>query len=324
MTIKQTSPRTNKAIEQRTRFLRDVLQGLKQEQKTLPCKYLYDQRGSQLFDQICELEEYYPTRTELAIMQQNVGEMVESIGKDSILIELGSGSSLKTRTLLDEAATTLTAYVPVDISKEHLLASADQIQDTYPDLNVVPVHADFTQPFVVFEPENSTARRVAYFPGSTIGNFRPENAMKLLERIHDLIQPDGGLLIGMDRKKDVAILEAAYNDAKGVTAAFNMNILKRINRELEGDFDLNGFHHRAVWVEEQGCMQMRLYSKKAQDVHLHDETIHFEQDEWILTEHSHKYDLDQVRQLMSSLDYQVEKMWTDDNEWFSIWYLSLK
>ena len=220
-------------------FFEEALAGLQQSQKTLPCKYFYDLRGSQLFDQICDLPEYYPTRTEAAIMADHIAEMASVFGPNSLLIEYGSGSSTKTRILLDHLPG-LAGYVPMDISREHLHQTADSLALAYPNLEILPLCADYTQKFELPEATRDVKSRVVYFPGSTIGNFHRAEAAAFLCRIADVCGPGGGLLIGVDLRKSPQILELAYNDAQGVTAAFNLNLLSRMNSELGADFDLEG------------------------------------------------------------------------------------
>ena len=212
-------------------FLDDVVEGLSQSPKCLPCKYFYDERGSQLFDRICELDEYYLTRTELAIMRQFASEMAEQIGPGVMLVEYGSGSSIKTRLLLDHLPDPV-AYVPVDISREHLQAVADQLSRAYPHIEMLPVCADFTEHFDLPVPKRRPTHVAVYFPGSTIGNLQPEDACQLLDRIARLCGVGGGLLIGVDLQKEISVIEDAYNDEAGVTAEFNLNLLKHINQLL--------------------------------------------------------------------------------------------
>ena len=232
-------------------FLGEVVAGLESSPKTLPCKYFYDARGSEIFDRICELEEYYPTRTEVGILERNAGEIAEHIGPECALIEFGSGSSLKTHLLLS-ALERPAAYLPIDISREHLMGAAEQIAKRFPELLVRPICADFAGSLSL-PPLPATARRkVVFFPGSTIGNFAPEPRLALLRRIADLCAPGGGsLLIGIDLQKEVAILERAYNDSQGVTRDFNLNLLDRINRELGADIDADSFEHRALYNAEE-------------------------------------------------------------------------
>jgi dimethylhistidine N-methyltransferase len=311
------------APEQRLRFHADVLKGLQERAKSLPCKYFYDDRGSLLFEEICRLEEYYPTRTELMILERDVAEMADRLGAACLLIELGSGSGTKTCLLLDHLSRPA-AYVPVDISREALLHSARAMRVRYPELTVRPLCADFTLPFALPRLGVSDARRVVYFPGSTIGNFGPEEAVILLKRIAELCGSGGGLLIGVDLKKDLSILLPAYNDRLGVTAAFNLNLLARINRELGADFHLESFCHEAIYNDEEGRIEMYLVSKRAQSVHIGGVRIPFRRGERICTEYSYKYALDQLPRLAASAGFQLEKSWTDERRWFSVQYLALR
>lgn len=299
---------------------RDALAGLGQARKSLPCKYLYDDLGSWLFDQICELPEYYPTRTELAISRQYAAEMATACGPRTLLVELGSGSSTKTRVLLDHLREPA-GYVPVDIARDFLRASAAALAAAYPALTVRPVCADFTLPFA--PPTVADARRtVVYFPGSTIGNFTEPEAVQLLRNIAGLIADRGGLLIGVDLRKDPAVLEAAYNDARGVTAAFNLNLLVRLNRELGADFDLERFHHRAIYDEHAGRIEMQLLPDRPQTVHIAGHRFEFAAGEVLRTEYSHKYTLEQFAALAAAAGLTVRQVWTDSAALFSVQYLT--
>ncbi len=304
----------------RDRFEDDVLNGHQKVPKQLPCKYFYDERGSKLFDRICELEEYYPTRTEIGIMERYASAMAESIGDGAVVVEYGSGSSQKTRLLLEHLEEPA-GYVPVDISREHLLRSAGALSADHPGLPVHPVCADFTQSFDLPTEVRGREPRVAYFPGSTIGNFAPREAGKFLGQIGDLCGSGGALLIGVDLKKDVEVLERAYNDGEGVTAAFNLNLLERINRELGGDFDIDRFAHRAFYNEDAGRVEMHLVSREAQTVSIGEEEIRFTRDESIHTESSYKYSLDDFAELARSASFEVEQVWTDPERLFSVQYL---
>ena len=306
----------------RSQLREEALEGLTAPKKTLPCKYFYDARGSALFDRICELEEYYPTRTELSIMQSHGAEMGAALGTGCLLIEYGSGSSLKTRILLDHLEEPA-GYVPVDISREHLLRSAEAISQRHPELEVMPICADFTQPFRVPTPKNGADHRAAYFPGSTIGNFAREAARKLLRQIAEQCGAGGGLLIGVDLRKERSVLEAAYNDAAGVTAEFNLNLLRRLNRELGADFQLDAFEHRAHWNDAAGRVEMHLVSQEAQVVRIDGERIGFAAGETIHTENSHKYGLDEFAALAAEADFTVARVWTDERELFSVQHLRL-
>lgn len=303
-------------------FLHAVLGGLAAPQKTLPTSFLYDERGSRLFDQICELPEYYPTRTERAIMSTFASEITDAIGPKVALIEYGSGSSIKTRDLLSTLDEPV-AYVPVDIARSHLQRSSKLLSELYPGLEVLPVCADFTVPFEVPEPSSTPTRRVLYFPGSTIGNFRPREAARLLRQMRDEVGPQGLILIGVDLVKSVDVLERAYNDSRGVTAAFNLNLLARINAELRADFDLDAFEHDAVWVAERSAIEMRLVSRRRQSVVLERQRFHFAPGEWIHTEDSHKYTLSTFEGLARTAGLSVRRVWVDDARRFSVQLLSV-
>ena len=301
-------------------FLDEVKAGLAQPQKAIPSKYFYDQRGSALFDQITELDAYYPTRTETAIMERHIGGMAEQIGKSALLVEYGSGSSTKTRILLDHLD--LAAYVPIDISCEHLFRTSDGLAEAYPGLDILPVCADYTSAFAL--PDVRAARTVVYFPGSTIGNFQPDEAEAFLRRIADVCGTGGGLLIGVDLKKDRATLEAAYDDSEGITAEFNLNVLRRINLELGADFDLDAFAHRAVYNAEKGRIEMYLVSRRDQQVLLDGTSVAFQEGETIHTENSYKYSLADFARLAARAGFAVEQVWTDEAERFSVQYLEVK
>jgi dimethylhistidine N-methyltransferase len=300
--------------------LAEIIDGLSQAQKTISPKYFYDKRGSKLFDQICNLPEYYPTRTELGIMQDCAGEIAALVGPQASLIEFGSGSSVKIRILLKELIE-LAAYVPVDISRDHLVVAADAIAADFPDIEVLPVAADFTHPFDLPDPKTPPRRNVVYFPGSTIGNFSPEGALQLLEVMHHEAGADGALLIGIDLQKDPAIIERAYNDASGITAAFNLNVLRRLNNEFRADFDLHAYRHEAVYNEDAGRIEMYLVSLRAQSFHVGDRDFAVAEGERILTEHSHKYTVDGFAKMAADTGFSLEKHWTDANRMFAVCYL---
>ncbi|MDJ0710947.1 MAG: L-histidine N(alpha)-methyltransferase [Woeseiaceae bacterium] len=300
--------------------LGNLLDGLRQRLKTISPKYFYDERGSQLFEQITELPEYYLTRTELAIMHRHVEEMAQLIGPEASLIEFGSGSSQKIRILLDHIDA-LAAYVPVDISKDHLVASADAIAADYPAIEVLPVAADFTQPFALPDPVVTPIRNIVYFPGSTIGNFSPEAALDLLKVMHHEAGAGGRLLIGIDLRKDRNILERAYNDASGVTAAFNLNILSHLNNTFGADFDPAAYRHVAEYNDSAGRIEMYLVSEKGQTVTIGRETIAVADGERILTEHSHKYTLEGFDELAAHAGFRPIRHWTDADEMFAICFL---
>jgi dimethylhistidine N-methyltransferase len=300
-------------------FLASVLDGLAQPQKRIPSKFFYDARGSRLFDRICELPEYYPTRTECALLDKHAGEIAELVGRRATLVEFGSGSSQKVGLLL-EALVDPAAYVPVDISRDHLIASSKALAAEYPDLTVIPVCADYTRPFALPEVAGE-AVRAGFFPGSTIGNFTHDQAIEFLRTVAADLGTGSGLLIGVDLRKDRARLHAAYDDAAGVTAAFNLNLLRRINRELGGDFDLGAFVHQARWLNGPGRIEMHLVSRVAQSVRVAGERFEFAVGESIHTEDSHKYTIDGFRALAASAGWTGEYAWTDAERLFSIHYL---
>jgi dimethylhistidine N-methyltransferase len=296
---------------------KDVITGLAADPKTLPCKYFYDQRGCALFEQICELDEYYLTRTEIAIMERHGAEMAAGIGRECMLIEYGSGSSRKTRLLLKELHQ-IAAYVPVDIARDHLLESATALSSLYPDLEVLPVCADFTNSFEAPQASRPIRRSVVYFPGSTVGNFNEGEVQCLLSSIRELVGPSGGLLIGMDLQKDVAVLEAAYNDQQGVTSDFNLNLLARINRELKADFAIDQFEHRAQYNEPAGGIEIEIVSRVEQTVRIDDDVFEFAAGEAICTEHSHKYRLEDFGSLAQAAGLKEARRWTDSQEYFAV------
>jgi dimethylhistidine N-methyltransferase len=304
------------------RFREEVIEGLLKPQKELSSKFLYDEKGSQLFDQICDLEEYYPTRTELGIMRCYGAEMAKALGSNCLLIEYGSGSSLKTRLLLDLLESPA-AYVPVDIAKEHLLGSAQALAKAYPGLEILPVCADYTSYFELPQPSRPTGQRVIYFPGSTIGNFDPEPAKYFLKHMAYVVKRGGGLLIGVDLKKDPLILHRAYNDREGVTAEFNLNLLARINRELGADFQLNQFRHYAFYNPAQNRVEMHLISLTEQTVHLDELELDFKAGESIWTESSYKYSPAEFARLAATAGFRVAQVWTDPLSLFSVQYLTL-
>lgn len=303
-------------------FLDDVVRVLGLKARKLPCKYFYDERGSALFEAICELDEYYLTRTELAIMDQAVEQMAVQIGAGVMLIEFGSGSSRKTRMLLDHLQDPV-AYVSVDISREHLARTARQLTAAYPRIEVLPVCADFNEPFQLPSAAREPARNVVYFPGSTIGNFPPDDAIVFLRRIAELCGAGGGLLIGIDLKKDAAVLESAYNDADGVTAQFNLNLLQRINRELGANFDLAQFQHRAIYNEEQGRVEMYLVSQCQQTVTVGKQRFELANGELICTEYSYKYGIQQFDQMAAEVRLSQRQYWTDSQARFAVLYFEV-
>ncbi len=301
-------------------FAADVLDGLASRPRTLPSKYFYDERGSELFDQITRLDAYYPTRTERQILHDNADALVDAIGHGSALVEYGSGSSDKTRILLDalHARRTLAAYVPIDISEDYLLATAERLREAYPGLPVLPVAADYTEPFSLPDLPDETRRRVVFFPGSTIGNFTPEEVRQFFRQVARVVGPGGSLLIGVDQIKDADVLERAYDDAEGVTAAFNLNLLRRINRELDGDADLDAWAHEARWNEGEHRVEMHLRSRTDQTLHVCGRAFSFEAGETIHTENSTKYAADGLEALAEPAGFSRVGRWTDPREWFAV------
>lgn len=299
--------------------LQEIVAGLQRDEKMISPKFLYDERGSQLFDEITTLPEYYPTETELTIMQDNIDEIAALIGPRASLIEYGSGSSLKTRVLLDNLIEQA-VYVPVDISEEHLLASAAQIREEYPALEVLPVVADFTKRFDLPDPGVMPLRNIVYFPGSTIGNFPKDQACELLDVMYGEAGEDGAMLIGVDLQKDPALIEAAYNDAAGVTAEFNLNMLRHLNREYGSDFDLDAWEHDAQYNQSQGRVEIRLINASEQTVTIGNDTVVIEKGEGILTEYSHKYTLDGFAKMAEGAGFKVARVWTDADQLFSVQY----
>jgi len=299
-------------------ILSEVLNGLDKVPKILPSKLFYDKSGSKLFDEICELEEYYPTRTEIKIMQDNIKEMGELLGEGTLLIELGSGSSQKIRLLLDYIPG-LAGYIPIDISSEHLLNSCKTLQVEYPNLNIFPLAVDYTNSFELPKIDIKYDHKAVYFPGSTIGNFTKQKAKEFINRIAKIVGPNGGFIIGVDLRKDKKILEDAYNDEKGVTAKFNLNILNHINTELKGNFNLDNFKHYAFFKEEIGRIEMHLISKVNQNSKIGNSVFSFKKDEHIITEFSYKYTLEEFENLAGD-KFNLKKYWVDDNNLFSIQY----
>ena len=296
----------------------EVLAGLSSPQKSLPSKYFYDEKGSEIFDEITELEEYYPTRTERHILETYVHEMATFLGEEVELIEPGSGSSDKTRILLQNMPN-ICCYIPMDISGDYLFKVAEQLQGDFPNINIVPLQADYTKEFTL-PVTNPKARKVVFFPGSTIGNFRRKKVEQFLAVISKMVGDDGALLIGADLKKEVSVLEAAYNDSKGVTAAFNKNILVHLNRKLGTEFNLDLFEHKSIWNEEEGRIEMHLFVKETHQVLVSENEITFTKGESIHTENSHKYTLSGFAEMVSSW-FEVKKVWTDEKSYFSVQYL---
>jgi dimethylhistidine N-methyltransferase len=304
------------------RLYHDVLTGLSRRQKELPCKYFYDERGSRLFEQICAVEEYYPTRVEIAILAEHAQEMAATLGTGALLIEPGAGNGIKTRILLEHMRDPA-GYIPIDISGEHLAASARRMALSFPHLEILPVNADFMGEIELPACSNSVARRVAFFPGSTIGNLTPQQAVGFLEWIRSLCGKDGALLIGVDLEKEPAILERAYNDRAGVTAEFNLNLLRRLNRELGANFRIDNFRHHAFYSPQHRRVEMHLVSLVRQSVRIANLEILFEKNETIHTECCYKFSPEGFRALAASAGLEVRKVWTDPRRFFSVQYLTV-
>ncbi|MEH6823039.1 MAG: L-histidine N(alpha)-methyltransferase [Motiliproteus sp.] len=299
----------------RSEFERDVMAGLSQRPATLPPKYFYDSKGSRLFDAITELPEYYPTRTEVGILSANAAEIAQRVGTGSLLVEPGGGSCAKVHILLEGLKPL--AYVPMDISKDHLRLAAEELSLAFPWLEIHAACTDYCREMQL-PPSAPKGTRVAFFPGSSIGNFDPADAVRFLTSIAELVGPGGYLLIGVDLKKDKAILEAAYDDAAGVTAAFNLNLLARINRELGGNFDLNAWQHKALYDEHHGRIEMHLVSQCAQTVTFNQRLFHFAAGETIHTENSYKYSSQEFIAVAARAGFQSDALWCDDQQLFSV------
>lgn len=296
-------------------FLEDVLKGLVGARKMLPARWLYDDHGSALFEAITGLVEYYPTRTETAILTTSAAEIARFIGPGAVLVEYGAGAAVKTEILL--SALSLSAYVPIDIAADFLAASAARLERRFPHLDIRPFVADFTANFEL--PETlPPGRRVGFFPGSTIGNLAPGEARNFLQRMAAHVGPGGAALIGVDLKKDLATLLAAYDDRDGVTAQFNLNLLARINRELGGDFDLDAFEHQARWNGTDSAVEMHAVARRAQTVEVAGQRFVFEAGESIHTESSRKYDLQQFADLATASGWRLGPIWTDPQDRFAV------
>jgi dimethylhistidine N-methyltransferase len=301
--------------EQTSAFARDVVDDLSQHPKRLSPKYFYDSTGSELFEQITLLPEYYPTRTELGILRDRGNEIAAFIPKGAALVEFGAGATTKVRRLLNECA--FGAYVPVDISGDFLKTQAEELRRDFPRLNVYPVAADFTAPFALPDAVSSMPK-VGFFPGSTLGNFEPPEARGFLRSARDILGKDAQMVIGVDLEKDERVLYDAYNDAAGVTARFNLNVLERINRELGGDFDTSMFTHRAIYNRDRHRIEMHLISRKAQNVRVLDRNFSFRAGETIHTESSYKYSLDRFTALARGSGWMPRESWTDKDRMFSV------
>jgi len=298
----------------------DVLRGLTRSPKKLPSQYLYDKRGARLFEGICDTQEYYLTRTEIAILEQQLDAIVDHIGPRALVVEPGSGSGIKTQMLLDKLEDPA-GYMPIDVSRQQLARFADEMNRRFPDLEVTPICADFTTTYELPPCRNTARKRVAFFPGSTIGNFAPTDAIDVLRHLAEICEKDGGVLMGVDLKKDRAILEPAYDDRQGVSRDFALNILVRLNRELYAGFDLRHFDYEAPYNEVAGRIEMALVSRCRQVVRVADVPVPFAADERVLTEYSYKYSPEDFAALAERAGLHVSKVWTDPDQLFSVQYL---
>jgi dimethylhistidine N-methyltransferase len=304
-------------------FLAEVIGGLSSSPRTLPCKFFYDERGADLFQKICELPEYYITRTETELLRRYAPEISESIGPNAALIGFGTGAGIKTRMLLQQLQNPI-AYIPVDISKQRLVDSAIELSHAMPALEILPVCADYLQELQLPKPLRKPDHVAVFFPGSTIGNLEPHVAQDFLRRVCRLCGKSGGLIIGIDLQKSREILEAAYNDSAGVTAEFNLNLLARANRELGADFDLARWKHRAVYNEAEGRIEMHLLSEGDQTVHVGGREFRFAPGEKIVTEFSYKHTLDGFARLAASSGFrEASRVWTDPEQMFAIFHFAV-
>ncbi|MGC1548233.1 MAG: L-histidine N(alpha)-methyltransferase [Rhodanobacter sp.] len=301
-------------------LLEIVLRGLRAQPKRLPSWLFYDERGSALFEQICEQPEYYLTRREIALLDEHAGDIADTLGADVRLVEYGSGHAHKTQQLLGHMATPV-AWLPVDISPEPLRVSVQRVAERFPELPVQPLCADFTRPLRLPIPPRALRRTVIYFPGSTIGNFEHRDAITLLRKMRGEMGEAGGILIGVDLKKDNAIIEAAYNDRAGITAEFTLNMLARLNRELRCDFDLSSFQHRARYNAMAGRIETHIISTQEQRVRVGGQQVRFREGEAMQVEYSCKYSLNDFATLAARAGLEVQRVWIDSQRMFSVQYL---
>ncbi len=306
-------------------LLEETIAGLKSKPPQLHCKYFYDAEGARLFEQICELPEYYPTRTEIGILERYLPEMAKLIGPGVRIVEYGSGAGVKIRLLLN-ALENAVAYTPIDISREQLEEAANALKKDFPALDIQPVCADYSSALTLPSPSQSFSRTVVFFPGSTIGNFPPKEAVSLLKRFARLAAQGGkagGLLVGVDVKKSRAQVEAAYNDSQGITAKFNLNILTRLNKELGANFKLENWRHRAHWNNSTGAIEMHLVSGVNQQVRINGDRFDFARGDSVHTENSFKYSPEEFAGLAAEAGFQRAGLWQDDEQLFSVQYYEL-
>jgi dimethylhistidine N-methyltransferase len=303
-------------------FFNQIVAGLARKPATLPCKFFYDERGAQLFRKICDLPEYYITRTELQILRLQGADIAQTLGDRIELIGLGTGAGSKTRILLEELHDPV-VYMPIDISREQLENSTARFRSIFPGLTILPICADYLDSFELPLPRPPSSRSVIYFPGSTIGNFEPEAAVDFLVRLTELTGTDGGLLIGVDLQKDPPIIERAYNDAAGVTAEFNLNLLRRANRELGADFAIDKWRHQATYNQKEGRIEMYLISRADQSARIGDYEFFFTAGERILTEYSYKHSPVGFERLAANAGFQFQRLWTDTAKLFGLFYFTV-
>lgn len=303
-------------------FAQSVLDGLSQSPKAIPCRFFYDERGSELFEAITLLDEYYPTRTEIALLEQHATAIAELAGPRACIIEFGSGSSRKTATLI-AAMDDLAVYAPIDICREALDAAAERLARQFPDLPISPICADFNAP-IALPKSMLPLRKLGFFPGSTIGNLHPDEAVEFLRRAARLLGRTGALLVGVDLQKSADILIPAYDDAQGVTAEFNLNLIARINRELDGTLDIAAFAHEAIYNEEVGRIEIYLKSLRRQTASVLGQSFAFNEGERIHTENSYKYSIEGFRALASEAGWRPEQSWVDANGLYSLHYLTVQ
>jgi dimethylhistidine N-methyltransferase len=298
-------------------ILGDTIAGLSTTPKRLSSKYFYDARGSQLFEQITRQPEYYLTRVELALLEATMPAIADAVASCAHVVEYGSGSGRKTQLLL-EGLEDPVAYTPIEISRTALLASVERLAEAFPQIEMLPVCADFTQPVPLPRPARETGHTLVFFPGSTLGNFTDADAERLLRSMHATMGPRGQALIGIDLDKDPALIEAAYNDAAGVTEAFTLNLLTRLNRDVGSDFEPDAFEHHAVYLRDRQRIETHLVSRRAQDVHVDGRTFHFDRGEAMQVEYSHKYTDDDFEQLVGRAGLRVVRRWNDPRDWFGL------
>jgi len=313
---RQRSRRSELLTAEADDFAASVLDGLSKPQKTLPSRFFYDARGSELFEEITRLPEYYPTRTETAILEANSAEIVDGVPDGSVLVEFGSGSSLKTEILLREL-TKLSAYAPIDVSQSALRDAELRLAERFPHLDVCSIVGDFSR-FVTLPAGIARRNKTGFFPGSTIGNFEPIEAIRLLAHFRTVLSPGGRLIVGVDLKKDARTLIRAYDDSAGITAAFNLNLLARINREIGGSFDLMAFKHKAIYNAGEGRIEMHLESARDQEVRIRGRRFTFRAGETIHTENAYKYSIEGFQDLACSADWLPRRVWTDRDDLFSV------